>query len=366
MKLEKGIISNSQLTFLIGVFIQGSLFCTTFLYSVTYRDIWIATLVSFIMFIIFSFIYINLMRSVPGKNLIQIDDVVFGPYLGKVISSAYIFFFIMLSSVNIRFVCDFIAGIFMGETPLLAFAVIFILLCVWSVYHGLEVLARTSFVFLVLVSISIILIFLLNIDQMAFENFLPILRVPIMDFIQVNHILLSVFFGETFIFLMIMPYVTDQKKVKKSYQLGLLIGEITILIVSVIITSTMDRLSTAVDNPLIVMVREIDVGKVITRMEFVIMCVILFSVFIKVTAIFYAAALSLGQILNLKSYKPLIIPIGVILVALTVPMFDTPIAQAESGSEVWPFFATVFEVLLPVATLITAKIRGISAENGGK
>ncbi|MGE4483671.1 MAG: hypothetical protein AB7C97_01010, partial [Oscillospiraceae bacterium] len=93
---------------------------------------------------------------------------------------------------------------------------------------------------------------------------------------------------------------------------------------------------------------------------------IIFSVFIKVSAIYYAAALSLGQILNLKSYKSLIIPIGVIFIALTVPMFDNTISQAESGTDCWPFFATIFEILLPAVTLITAKIRGISAENGGE
>lgn len=364
MKLEKGIISNQQMAASIGVFIQGSLFCTTFLYKVAYRDIWLSTLSAFAAFAAFSCVYFGLLRAMPGKSLIEIDDLVFGPYVGKVVSSVYIFFFVTLAVANIRFVCDFALGLFMDETPLLAFAVMYVLLSAWAVNSGLEVVVRTGLIFLVIVSASIALIFVFNLNNMDYANFLPLFRTPMPDFLQLNHIIFSIFFGEIFVFMMIIPYVGDQSKIKKSYMLGIVAGEATLLTVSVIITSTMGGMSTILSNPIIVMVREINMAKVITRIEFLTMAVILFSAFIKITVIFYASALGLGQVLNLRSYRPLVLPLSAVLISLTIPMFDTPAVQALSGKNTWPFYASIFEFILPAITLITAKLRRISPAKG--
>ena len=144
--------------------------------------------------------------------------------------------------------------------------------------------------------------------------------------------------------------------------LGLVIGEVTLLMICIIITSTMGPSAANVSNPLIVMVRELDITKNITRIEFLILTLILISVFMKVTVCYYASTLGIAQLLNLRDYKPLVIPIGAVIIALIVPMFYNPIVQVECGQKTWATFAMIFETVLPAATLITAKMRGISAK----
>lgn len=318
------------------------------------------------LFILFSHVYTGLMRSVPGKNLMQIDDIVFGPFLGKAVSAAYISFFVIHLVANTRFACDFIVGLFMNETPLMVFASVFILLCAWAVREGLEVMARCSFVIMVAVSVFISLLFIFNTNHMDFNNFRPVLRVPVMDIAQSFHMVFSIFFCETFLFMMIMPYMSDQKKLRKSFVGGLAIGEATLLIVTMTTTLTMGVAITNVGNPLIAIPREVDMAQTVSRIEFLVLAAVMFSMFVKVAVSYYAAALGVAQLLNLRDYRPLIIPTGAVLIALIQPFIGSPLIQLELGRKTWPFYASVFEIVLPAVTLITAKLRGISADMPGQ
>jgi len=69
MKLEKGVISSSQLISLIGIFIQGSIFSTVFVFEITPKDAWLVSLTSLAMFVPFAWAYVKLMQMFPGKNL---------------------------------------------------------------------------------------------------------------------------------------------------------------------------------------------------------------------------------------------------------------------------------------------------------
>ncbi|WP_052446798.1 GerAB/ArcD/ProY family transporter [Candidatus Soleaferrea massiliensis] len=365
MKLEKGIISSSQLIFLIGIFIQGSIFSTTFVFDITPKDVWLALLTSFAVMALFALVYVKLMQKFPGKNLIQLNNIVFGPYLGKMVSVLYIIFFILMATANLRFLSDFIAGLFMVDTPVIIFAVMLVFACAWAVRNGVETLARISLIFLVIVSISVILIVILTASKFEFNNLLPVLNVPLMDFIQANHIILTIFFGEIFVFMMLIPYINNMKKAKKSVLLGLTIGAATMFISSVMVSGVLGNMANIAGSPIITTIRQIEVAKVLTRMDFIVVGMLIFSIFMKISVIHYAVALGIGHLFNLQSYKPVVIPIGIIFIGLVVPMHDNPVSQVESAMKTWPFFASIFEFLLPVITLLVAALRRLPKKQGG-
>lgn len=364
-KLEKGVISSWQLTFLIGIFIQGSIFCTTLVFEIAPKDVWLALLTAFAVVTLFVLAYVKLMQKFPGKNLVQLNDIVFGPYLGKVFSVLYILFFILSTTADLRFIIDFIPGLFMTETPIIVFAIMFVFACAWAVRNGIETLARTSLLFLIIISIIVLLIVILTASKFDINNLFPVLDIPFIDFIQANHIILSIFFGEIFVFMMLIPYMDDMKKAKKSVLLGLTIGTVTMLIVSVMATGVLGNLDSIVNSPLISTVRQVEVATVLTRMDFLVVSILIFSVFMKISVVYYATTLSISQLLNLKSYKPLVIPVGIIIVGLVVPAFESPVAQAECGMKTWPFFAGIFEILLPSITLLVATICRLPKKRGG-
>ena len=366
MKLEKGVISSSQLISLIGIFIQGSIFSTVFVFEITPKDAWLVSLTSLAMFVPFAWAYVKLMQMFPGKNLIQINDIVFGRYLGKSISVLYILFIIVLAATNLGVICDSIAGLFMVETPIIALAIMLAFACAWAVRNGIETIARISLIFLTIVSISVLLSLLLIASKIDMNNLLPVLDISLIDFIQVNHISLTAFFGGIFVFMMVIPYMDNIKKGTKSVFMGLIIGVATMLACSVMISGVLGNVAIIANSPLISATRQVEVSKVLTRMDFIVVGILVLSVFMKIALIYYTAALSISQLLNLQTYKPIVIPVGIILVGLVIPMFDNPTVRSEIGMNTWPFFASIFEFLLPAVTLLVALIRRLPQKQGEK
>ena len=101
MELERGKINNLHLTFLIIGFTFGS--------SVIIspgkgagQDTWLAILAGLAEGLIFAWIFFTLAVKFPGKNIIQINEVVFGVFTGKVISLLYLWYFFHLGSLVLR------------------------------------------------------------------------------------------------------------------------------------------------------------------------------------------------------------------------------------------------------------------------
>ena len=86
MKLEKGVFTNAQLVFLIMSLLQCMILTVNFNYSITKEDTWIAILVAYAIAIPMALVYTTIAQRFAGKNLVQINDVVFGSYFGKLFS----------------------------------------------------------------------------------------------------------------------------------------------------------------------------------------------------------------------------------------------------------------------------------------
>lgn len=366
MKLEKGVISSSQLISLMGIFIQGSVFSTIFVFQITPKDVWLVSLTALALFVPFLLAYVRLMQMFPGQNLMQLNDIVFGRYLGKAISVSYILFSILLVTTNLGLLCDSIAGLFMVETPVMVIAAMLVFACAWAVRNGIETIAQMSFLFTIVVSISVLLSVCLTASKIDINNFLPVLDISLGEFIQANHITLTAFFGGIFVFMMVIPYMDDIKKAKKPVFMGTIIGVATMLLCAIMISGVMGNVAAITNSPMISTIRQVEVANILTRMDFIVVGILIFSVFAKIALIYYTAALSIGQLLNLRTYRPVVIPVGIILVGLVIPMFDNPTMRAECGMNTWPFFASIFEFLLPVVTLLVAFMRGLPQKQGGE
>lgn len=365
MKLEKGEISSSQLMFLVAGFIQGSLVTLAYNDKITKQDTWLAVLAGLVLSVPFVLVYLALAQKFPGKNLIQIHDIIYGPYLGKLISALYLSFFLLIIAANLRIIGEFLITYIMPETPMLAIVIMFTFICAWAVRSGIEVIARTSFVFVVITIMSGLLTFVLLVKEMKLTNFLPVFETPLKDFIHGTHIMASIPFCEIFVFLMVIPYVNKIKQAKSSVLLGLIIAGATVLTISVRNTAVLGITSSIMVSPNIEAVRLIDIANIITRLEVLDLTVLLVTLFLKVSVFFYAMVLGLAQLFQLRSYAPLVLPFGIIAISLAVLRVDSAMEQGFFGANIWPIFAIPFYFLLPPFSLFLAKLRGLPKKQGG-
>ncbi len=366
MSIEKGKISDLQLLFLIITFIQGSVLLTSFLDPVTKHDTWLVIISGFLISMPFVLVYIALAQMFPGKNLVEINDMIYGSYLGKLLSIIYFCFFLLLFASNLRIVSDFYNGFIMADTPVLLFLIVFTLVCAYGVRNGIETIARISFALWLVSFLILAITIILLMNDMKLSNFLPVFEIPLTAFLQGTHITLTIPFCEILVFLMVIPSLNNMKHVRKYTLMGLTLGAFLLLATSVRNTAVLGILTTIQSSSSYQVARLIDIGIVFTRVEVLISIGITLLLFMKISLLYYAAVLNISQIMRLRSYYPLILPIGIIAVCLALIMFNSTIDQGFEATYYYPIYATPFELIIPLLSLLIAKIRGFPKQTGGE
>jgi spore germination protein KB len=364
MQLEKGEISNTELMFLVLGFLQSMILTINFVYSITKYDTWIAVLVGFVIAVLFVLLYLQIGLTFPGKNLVQINDIVFGRYFGKLISASYIWFFFQYMIHYMYFFNSFWITYIMPETPRVAFLIMFIFVCGMAVSGGLEVITRCSFPFLIIVTISIVTVTVLLIPDIKLSNLLPIFEVKPLKFIQSVHIILAIPFGDLVAFLFILPYTSNKQKVRKPVLIGLSLSAIQLLIVVLRDATVLGPRMFIASSASFAVSRDIDIANVLTRLDILVAIPMLVTVFMKVTIFYYVTVLGIAQTLKLRSYTPLIVPIGAIAIAIATTLYPSDMEQIYAGQYIWPFNAAVNEFIIPIITIMVIAIRKILTKEG--
>jgi len=340
---------------IIGLF-QASTFTAAFISGITKQNTWIVLIAGFIISLLLLLVYTSLSKKFPEKNLIEINDVIYGRYFGKVISILYICFFGLIIPATLRSIGDFFSTYLFPETDISVFQIAIAMICIYTIKKGIEVIARAGFILTTLTIMVSIFIFIVTIKDMHLSNFLPLFQINLKEFVQGTNLMISIPFGEIIVFLMIFPYVNDIKQVRKSAFLGLILGGIFLLIIILQNIAILGNIDSIQMLPSYQVAKNIDIGEIITRGEVLIAVILLFNVFLKICVFYYATVLSIAQFFKLRSYKPLIIPVGIIGAILSLSMYNSTVDEVYS-SNIYSVFVIPFIILFPIISLIVAYLR---------
>lgn len=366
MSIEKGKISSLQLFFLVAGFVQGSVLLTDFTVGITEKQTWMVILAGLVVTVPFILCYVALSKRFPGMNVVQINDIVYGRFLGKAVSLYYIFFFLMTLSFNILDVGELYTTFLTPDMPFILILAVFTATCAYAVTKGIEVLARMSHLFVVIGTFVPIITFVLLIDQMDFTNFLPLFELPFIRIFQGIHIMSAIPFGETLVFLMIMGCLNKTEHAVKSTLIGLSIGAMCLIFIAVRDTAVLGSTQIIWTSPSFQSIRLIDIGTVLTRMDFLIGIAQTVLIFFKCCIFFYALAVALSQLFGLKSYLPLVLPLAGIEVIIAATVFQSPVDHAVITQNAGIIYSVPLMYIIPPLSLLLAKIRGLPKYERGK
>lgn len=358
MKNTKEQISSSMLMYAIACFVICSSLLYGYIAGVTKQDSWIVVITGFIVALPIIWIFATLCEKFPGKNIIEINDIVFGKILGKIISALDVFFFFSLSFINGSIVGDFVIGSILPETPKAAILIMFLLLCVYAVRKGFENMTRYSFLFCVITIATITAAIILLLNKVNFSNLQPMLSLPIMKYVQGTHQVAIMPFSDLFVFTMIFPNLKNPQKIKKPLFRGLIIGAISMLAIFLIDILVLGPAETLVIIPSFDVIRLINIENIITRMDFFFAVVFLLLFFFKISILLYITAKGIAQIFNIKTYNILVPIVGALTVSFSLIAYDSSMESTHVRATISPAYQTFFEFILPAITLIVAVIRG--------
>jgi spore germination protein KB len=364
LNVEEGKISGLQLALLLTAVLEGTFYLFSFTVNLSKQNTWLTVLVSFMTIVPFGYIYARLIKRFPGRNLAAIHNMIYGRYLGVAVSSFYLVYFLLALSFATKDVADFYSILFMRETPQEIMLIVFTCVCAYAVWHGIEVLARIAPFAVTALSLIIIVSTIMLLPKMSFANFLPIGELPLIDLIHGTQIMAEIHFGVVvIIFLPIAFAVNNQRQVERALFVGLLTGVAFFFLIAIRNTAVLGNTEPVFSWPSFRAFRLINLG-FLSRLDILFTFGLTFGRFLLCSIYFYITALLLSQLLGLRTYLPLLFPLGCLTVILAMINYSSTTEHFQSAQnvEIMLFFPVMF--IFPPLSLLIAKIRNLPRKGG--
>lgn len=337
-------------------FLTASGLLTKGLYMYLEQDSWIAVILACLISLPVVWMYGTLNKWYPSKSLIEINEEVFGRIIGSIISVIYVFYFISISALNTRDLGNF-AHIILPNTPVAFLLIVFIFVCTWAVKKGAWNITSYGTLFVV-VSLAIIIInSILLIGETRLEYFTPSFTFPVKDYVAGTHLVSMLPLCEIFIFFMFVPYMKKTDELGKVLSKGLVIGTMILLLIVARDITVLGDSVLFLTLPSYSVVRLINVGEILTRLEIVYSIILIMLLFIKVSAIMFATVSASARLMKFTSYSFLVNILGAFTILYAISVFPSESEHVEWTFRAAPMYSTLFLVVLPAVTLITAAIR---------
>lgn len=355
--MDKEIITEKQSIVIMVAFLLGS----TLVLGVggqAKHDVWIAILSAMLMAVPVFFIYARLITIFPGKSLFELLVYIYGNILGKIIALPFIWYAIHMGSLVIRNFTEFIKIVTLVNTPQYIISALMIILCIWAVKAGIEVIGRWSSIIIPVVIVTILFVTFLFVPVIDIKNIKPILYDGLKPILKSAFIIVTFPFAETIVFTTILNNLKTNSSPYKVYYLSLLIGGLIILLVTV-----RSLLSLGVENILILYfpsyasVRLINIGEFLQRIEISVTIVFILVGFIKISMCLYAASTGTAKVLNIPNYRQIVAPVGLAMMILASIIYNNTMEMFEWAHKIYPYYALPFQIFLPLFILISAEIK---------
>ncbi|OAB40463.1 GerAB/ArcD/ProY family transporter [Paenibacillus antarcticus] len=321
------------------------------------QDTWIGYIIGSGIGLLFVLLYNKLGSYFPNMTIIEYSEKILGKWLGKTVSFLYFTYFFHCTAYFLRQLGDFINIYILTQTPIVAIYIIFFLIIIMGVRIGLEPFARASEIFYPLILLLLFIFIIFISPQIQFTNIQPILE-------NINKLPVTIYYSldspylQLVTFLMLFPFVIQFKKTKKSFILGTLIGSIFLSLIILLSTLVLGVYhSSNLHYATYILAQKINIGNIIQRIEVIIALIWLVALYFKTTIFFYAANLSLAQILNLKDYRPLTFPLGILSIIYAIVSVTNIASFKVYEANITTLHHLTFGLFFPLILLIISKLK---------
>ncbi len=358
--LENGKINRYQLFLLLINFLLGSalIHIPSKVIGIAKQDVWISMLLLIVIGSLFIVLTSTLSKLYFGKTIIGINKEILGKKLGLIINLLYIMYFITLASILLREITDIIKVITLNETPIVVICIQVAVLVFFATYYGLEVIARSNEIYSILAFIGFFFTVLLLVPIMELDRLQPIIGNGFKPIVKGVFPLLGFTYGEMAIFFMIIPYVNNKKHLTKILIGSGVVASLTLLllILSSILVLDINEAESSIFAPISI-ARLINIGDFFSRVEVVFNFTYFATVFIKLCLCFYAGVLAFSEVSKLSFYRPVIIPLLIIVISLSELLFSNIVEFLDFTSNSWLPYTLVFTFGIPIILLILTFVK---------
>lgn len=355
--MEKAKISASQLFILMVLFELG----TSLLLPIAMdakQDAWLAILFGMVLSFVLLLVYHRLYLYYPDLLPTEYMQKILGKALGSLLAFIYIFYFIYDVARVLRDIGEMLLTFAYPDTPLFIANALLILVIIYTVRKGIEVIARSGEIFFIFMYILAVTGFILIVCSglIDFKNLRPVLEEGIFPILKVTFNQILYFpFGEAIVFTMILPYLKNPKKAKVTMIWATGLTGINLTITMIVNLSVLGVDLTARSQfPLLSTVQSIQVADFLERLDVFFMLALVIGGFFKISVLFYAAVIGTANLFKIKSPSRLSYPFGIIILfmSLTISSNFQEHVHEGIGVEMFVLHIPLLAIIPPLLLLI--------------
>ena len=322
--------------------------------SVAKQDAWIGALLTPAIGMPLIWIHCFLGSQYPDMTLVGIIKKICGKWAGFIVAAGFVFFCLTTASRVVWYASSFLNIQAMPETPVYVLNSVFFIAIVIAILYGIETIARASQLFMYSASFLFILAMVFALPNARIENLQPVFEKGIIPILKSSIFVSTLSTFPLVYMMMIYPInLNNIPEAKKSFYKGYLWSSFILFIAVLMAILVLGSGITAnLQFPTYFLAKEINVGIIFTRLEFVIAASWLITQVVVGILYFYALVIGFSELLGLKEHKKIVIPLGLIELMLSGIAFPDLLYERNWHTLVWTPYVITYGVVLPVLLLL--------------
>ncbi|WP_318840643.1 GerAB/ArcD/ProY family transporter [Paenibacillus sp. BJ-4] len=222
-----------------------------------------------------------------------------------------------------------------------------------AVRLGLEVLARSAEIMFPLFILLYISFTGLVVSNIKLENIQPVLEAGFGPIWSAVLTFISTAYLPHIVLLMIFPAsVNRSDQARKAFLIGSLVGGLILVVIVALAILVLGPDITARNiYPSYALAKKISIGHFLQRIEAIMATMWFISLFFRTTIYMYSIVTAIAQIFQLKSSQQLVLPLGFILVVLSIVVYPNVPYQQNYDTKTWIPYALSIGLLFPLLLL---------------
>ena len=222
------------------------------------------------------------------------------------------------SSILLRNFCECLKIVYYPMTSLIFIIITFIIVICITLHHRFSSIAKVNLLIIPLVIISIVFLFVANIENFSLDNIFPIFGDGLFNTFITGLGNLGAFGGITLLYF-IPTYLKEKKKKKKVYLTSVILGTIYFLLcVSIILFMFISLMYTNQIMPLYSAARHIEFGNFFQRLESIFLLIWILQMVCYLSIITKLSISIFKKITNITDEKPVILVFGLLIFAISL------------------------------------------------
>jgi spore germination protein KB len=333
-------------------------------------DIWIATIFSSLQGLLAMMLIVYIIKKLPDRDIIQHSELLLGKWFAKGVALiVFVFFLFSYGGVMATFVYH-LKDFFLPEAPILVVVLAAILMGIYGIFFGLEVLSRMALLGVFSILCLNILILIGSLADFDIRELLPTFQAGFGKTLWASRHHDADWAVATMMATMVLPHVKNKETWARSGAAGIVFGGLFVVLWPILEVGV---LTAEVAAQYLVscmqMARSAHIGFFLHRYEMIMIAFFALSSLTQIMITLLCASIAMQRLIGLKDYRPVVIPVAFILGGFGY-WFVIDHHRAMSLLETyWIAVALGIAVGLPILILLLGKVfrkklkRGTAVEN---